>query len=92
MDPIISLVELLVLTAILTRLLQYLGAKAPQLLCGLPRLYHPLFEYEGFRRVTDDRFLLAVEAADPQFHLEETPELLRDLGADVTAVVREDPS
>ena len=59
---------------------------------GLPRLYHPLFEYQGFRSVTDDRFLLAVEAADPQFHLEETPELLRGLGADTTAVVREDPS
>lgn len=58
----------------------------------LPQLYHPLFEYDGFRGVTDDRFLLAVEAADPKFHIEETPELLRGLGADATAAVREEPS
>jgi len=59
---------------------------------GLPRFYHPLFEYEGFRNATNDRFLLAVEAADPKFHLEETPELLKGLGAETTGVAREDPS
>jgi len=48
---------------------------------GLPRLYHPLFEDDNFRRVTDDRFVLAVEAADPLFHANETPALLVRLGA-----------
>jgi len=57
---------------------------------GLPQLYHPLFEYEGFRGVTDDKFLLAVEAADPHFHIEDTPAALRHLGALTTGVVRED--
>jgi hypothetical protein len=28
--------------------------------CGLPRLYHPVFEVEGFRRASIDRFWLSV--------------------------------
>ena len=28
---------------------------------GLPRLHHPVFELEGFRGATDDRFLLVIE-------------------------------
>lgn len=28
--------------------------------CRLPRLWHPLFEVEGFERATDDRFFLQV--------------------------------
>lgn len=32
---------------------------------GLPSLWHPMFEVEGFRSVTDDGFWLAVDAADP---------------------------
>jgi hypothetical protein len=34
-------------------------------LSGLPRLYHPMFEVEGFDRVAVDRFWLGVDAADP---------------------------
>jgi hypothetical protein len=30
---------------------------------GLPRLWHPLFEVEGFPRASDDRFFLSVEVA-----------------------------
>ncbi len=48
---------------------------------GLPRLYHPLFEDEGFRRASDDRFVLVLEAADPSFDAVETPGLLARLGA-----------
>ena len=29
--------------------------------CGLPRVHHPLFDLNGFERVTQDRFMLAVE-------------------------------
>jgi hypothetical protein len=29
---------------------------------GLPRLHHPLFDIAGFERVTQDRFMLALEA------------------------------
>jgi hypothetical protein len=31
---------------------------------GLPRLHHPLFAIEGFERVTQDRFLLALARPD----------------------------
>ena len=41
---------------------------------GLPQFYHPVFETQGFERATDDRFLLVVEASDPKFDIEETPQ------------------
>ncbi len=31
---------------------------------NLPLLHHPLFEHPSFKRVTDDRFFLAIEATD----------------------------
>ncbi len=58
---------------------------------GLPRLYHPLFEDEGFRRASDDRFMLVVEAADPAFDAAETPALLARLGALAVRSVEESP-
>jgi hypothetical protein len=48
----------------------------------LPRLYHPVFKSERFRRVTDDGFFLCIEATDPIFQLEETERFLRGLGAE----------
>jgi hypothetical protein len=48
---------------------------------GLPRFYHPTFNHSNFGRVTNDRFLLVVEAADPKFDIVRTPELLKRLGA-----------
>lgn len=47
----------------------------------LPQLHHPLFEHEAFKRVTDDRFFLAIEAQDPKFGLESTKALLAGTGA-----------
>lgn len=44
---------------------------------GLPRLHHPLFHSERFRRVTDDRFFLVIEARDPKFSRARTESLLR---------------
>jgi hypothetical protein len=35
--------------------------------CGLPRLWHPAFEVEGFDRVTTDRFWVAIDWRDPLF-------------------------
>ncbi|MBK9387921.1 MAG: DUF3341 domain-containing protein [Planctomycetes bacterium] len=54
----------------------------------LPMLHHPLFEHEAFKRVTDDRFFLAIESQDPKFGLESTKALLASTGvcADVVAV------
>jgi len=48
---------------------------------GLPQWSHPLFRSERFRRVTDDRFFISVEAADPRFDAERTERLLREAGS-----------
>ncbi len=47
---------------------------------GMPRLYHPLFKSERFRRVTDDRFFIVIESTDPRFDEAKTLEFLRSLG------------
>jgi hypothetical protein len=46
---------------------------------GLPQLYHPLFTNRRFRRVTDDRFFISVEAADPDFDEQGTRSFLEGL-------------
>lgn len=38
------------------------------LLNGLPRWYNPLFANERFRRASDDRFFICIQAADPKFN------------------------
>jgi hypothetical protein len=43
---------------------------------GLPRLYHPLFRSRSFKRASDDRFFISIEAEDPRFDPEKTRELL----------------
>jgi hypothetical protein len=56
---------------------------------GLPKFYHPVFKAKGIERATDDRYMLVVEASDPKFDIERTPQLLADLGATRTEVVSE---
>ncbi len=46
----------------------------------LPMLYHPLLKKDRFLRVSDDRFVIAVEAADPSFDPSETRALLERAG------------
>jgi len=67
--------ELTVLFSALTAVFAMLG------LNGLPRLYNPLFKSERFRRVTDDRFFISVDASDAKFDEQGTEELLRKSGA-----------
>jgi hypothetical protein len=43
------------------------GCLAMLLFSRLPRLHHPLFEIDGFERVSVDRFWLGVDDADPRF-------------------------
>jgi len=50
------------------------------ILNALPRWYHPLFKKERFLRVSDDRFVVAIEAADPNFDESKTRALLESLG------------
>jgi hypothetical protein len=45
----------------------------------LPQLYNPLFKVRNFRRVTDDRFFLVVDATDEKFDEAETAALLQSL-------------
>jgi hypothetical protein len=47
----------------------------------LPMLYNPLFKSNRFRRVTDDRFFIVIDASDKRFDQRETTELLMDSGA-----------
>jgi len=56
-------------------------------LCRLPRLYHPVFKHAVFSKVSDDAFLLAIEARDPLFDVQQTPALLSRLGGTAIAFV-----
>jgi hypothetical protein len=57
---------------------------------GLPRLHHPVFGCESFRRVTDDGYLLVIESDDPKFDPRACTERLASLGATRTEVVEEE--
>ena len=46
----------------------------------LPQLYHPLHTSRTFKRATDDRFYISIEARDPLFDRVATRELLQSLG------------
>ena len=46
---------------------------------GLPRLHHPLFRSRRFRRATDDRFFIVIEARDPSFFRARTQAFLESL-------------
>jgi hypothetical protein len=54
---------------------------------GLPRLYHPSFNYSQAHRASDDRFLLVIEADDPRFDIEKSVEHMRGVGAGDVEVV-----
>ena len=48
---------------------------------GLPRLFHPVMQAQSFARASDDRFLVSVEARDPQFDAEKVRAILQAQGA-----------
>ncbi len=72
------------LTILFTALTTFLGIWA---LNGLPRLYHPSMNYRNAHRATDDRFLLVIEADDPNFSPAKTAEHMRSVGAQMVEVV-----
>lgn len=49
---------------------------------GLPRFWRPLFELDGFARVSTDGFWLAIAATDPHLDPERAQDELRSLGAE----------
>src|SRR5690606_25664704 len=58
---------------------------------GLPRWNHPLFGHERFLKVSDDRFIIAIQANDPKFDPEATRALLESTcGAEIDLVEEED--
>ncbi len=67
--------ELMVLISAIGCVLFLLG------LNRLPWLYHPCFRSDRFRRATDDRFFIVIEARDPRFHRDKTERFLESLGA-----------
>jgi hypothetical protein len=72
------------LTVLCTAFATFLGMFA---LNGLPRLYHPSFRHPSSHRASDDRFLLVIEADDPQFDPQKSAEHLRSVGAAEVEVV-----
>src|SRR6202045_641785 len=54
---------------------------------GLPRLYHPSFNYSQAHRASDDLFILVIEANDPKFSPQQAAEHLRSVGAGDVEVV-----
>jgi hypothetical protein len=62
----------------LTILFSAFGAVGGMLILnGLPMHYNPLLRSHRFKRVTDDRFFVVIEARDPKFDEIETVRLLR---------------
>ncbi|MCB1184386.1 DUF3341 domain-containing protein [bacterium] len=59
------------------------------ILNGLPRWYHPLFTSARFRRATQDRFFIVIEAKDPKYDATRTRQFLESLGGAVVEQVNE---
>ena len=57
---------------------------------GLPQLYHPLFRNTSFKRVTDDRFFISIETADPLFDEDATRKLLESISGRAVEVIEEE--
>lgn len=75
------------LTVLLASFAAVLGMLAAN---GLPRLSHPVFRAETFKRVTDDGFVLLIESRDPKFDAAACSERMSSLGAVRTEIVEED--
>ncbi len=61
-----------------------------QLMNGLPRWNHPLFNWERFSRVTNDGFFLVIEARDPRFTEIEARDLLEKTGGQHITIVHDE--
>lgn len=57
---------------------------------GLPRFHHPLFSHERFYRVSNDRFMIAIEAEDDNFDPDKTRALLEKAGGGHITIIEEE--
>jgi hypothetical protein len=55
----------------------------------LPRLHHPVFASEHFKKFSTGGFFVSIEASDTQFDAEQTKAFLDSIGAAYTEVVRD---
>jgi hypothetical protein len=78
--PLYALSAFMVVCFELTILFAALASAIGMLaLNGLPRLNHPIFGVERFRRASRDRFFLCVLASDEKFDPQKTRQYLRGL-------------
>jgi hypothetical protein len=61
------------------------------LLTLLPRLHHPVFNWDRFQRATDDGFFLVLEVADPKFNPTASRQLLQGIGGTHITEIYQDP-
>lgn len=57
---------------------------------GLPRLNHPLFNWDRFKGVSDDKFFCVIETMDPKFAEREASDFLASIGGQNITKVHED--
>lgn len=77
----------------LTILLSAFGAVFGMLFLNrLPRHHHPVFESERFRKATDDKFFISIEADDPKFDVDKTRALLEKAHAGHVELIEEEVS
>ena len=60
-------------------------------LCMLPRLHHPLWEWDAFMRATHDKFFIVIEANDPRFNEKTAVDLLREIGGTNLTFIGDEP-
>ena len=61
------------------------------LLTLLPRLHHPVFNWDRFQRATDDGFFLVLEVIDPKFDPTASRQLLQGMGGTHITEIYQDP-
>jgi hypothetical protein len=88
--PLFALEFSIPITFELTVLLAAFGAVFGMLgFNGLPRFYHPIVQHSRFAAVTDDAFLLAIEADGKDFQPERALDVLEALGGRNAEVIGE---
>ncbi len=79
---IVSAFEFMLLIAVTAGFFGLLAASQ------LPKLYHPIFEVKIFERASRDRFVICIEATDPQFDAASIRAAFERLGAQGVEEVR----